>query len=430
MPLPANLQREHRLPAWRQPHGLKMSLGKEKELISLAKKKEDLPAELESQFILRLPSGPAIELKKALRSGAMNVKDRLSIQVEPDMRHGMVRFDNWIFSAKLVDVPCVIESLKTIDKKTFYKTADICQMLVCKEEDDSQTTEDEESPKKKEEKDRTKADKKFLWPHGVTPSLKNVRKRRFRKTLKKKYVDAPEIEKEVKRLFRVDNEAVSVRWEIITDEEDTGKKPLMGESLTSSAASPAASGLLLSNSQSLDVAEHDLFGEEVSSSEDEHDVNIMDSGDDESSRLSGDTPTQDVKMKRELVTEFTKEMLQGGEYSQSDKVIKDSYSSGSQDHIMAALEDAGLVKQELAEDSGLVKHELGDDERETIIEKLEDLQQQLLDVQARRAAQEQEISSIDNQALKQRFQSILESLIEEESEKQREYDELTLLLNR
>jgi hypothetical protein len=40
-------------------------------------------------------------------------------------------------------------------------------------------------------------DKKYLWPHGLGPPLKNCRKRRFRKTRKKKYVEAPEIEKEV-----------------------------------------------------------------------------------------------------------------------------------------------------------------------------------------------------------------------------------------
>lgn len=71
-------------------------------------------------------------------------------------------------------------------------------MLICKEEDDMTTT-DEESPAKKK-KDPNKVDKKFLWPHGIAPPLKNVRKRRFRKTLKKKYVEAPEIEKEVQSL--------------------------------------------------------------------------------------------------------------------------------------------------------------------------------------------------------------------------------------
>lgn len=111
--------------------------------------------------------------------------------------------------AKLVDLPTIIESLKTIDNKSFYKTADICQMLHCKEEDD-QTT-DEEVTSKTKKKDPNKVDKKFLWPHGVTPPTKNVRRRRFRKTLKKKYVEAPEIEKEVKRLLRVDNDAVRVK---------------------------------------------------------------------------------------------------------------------------------------------------------------------------------------------------------------------------
>ena len=37
--------------------------------------------------------------------------------------------------------------------------------------------------------------------------------------MKKKFVEAPEIEKEVKRLLRVDNDAVSVKWELVSEEE-------------------------------------------------------------------------------------------------------------------------------------------------------------------------------------------------------------------
>lgn len=48
----------------------------------------------------------------------------------------------------------------------------------------------------------------------VTPPMKSVRKRRFRKTKKKKYMDAPELERELKRLLRADLEATSVRWEV------------------------------------------------------------------------------------------------------------------------------------------------------------------------------------------------------------------------
>ena len=117
-----------------------------------------------------------------------------------------------------------MESHKTIDNKFFYKTADICQLLICKEGEGFSDEEEPSSPVKKKKLDTYKVDKKYLFPHGVAAPLKNCRKRRFRKTLKKKYVEAPEIEKEVKRLLRVDYEAVSVKWEVITEEELSSNK--------------------------------------------------------------------------------------------------------------------------------------------------------------------------------------------------------------
>lgn len=188
------------------------------------------------------------------------------------MRHGEVRVDHWLLTAKVVDLPTIVESLKTIDGKGFYKTADICQMLLCKEEDDQVVDEDVHQKVKK--KDPNKVEKKYLWPHGITPPTKNVRKRRFRKTLKKKYVEAPEIEKEVKRLLRIDNDAVSynnelfhkflffykiqvsVKWEVIN--EDDENKVNKGTVVKK----PPGEG----NSQ---VAEHDIFGGAVSDSEEE-----------------------------------------------------------------------------------------------------------------------------------------------------------------
>jgi transcription initiation factor TFIID subunit 7 len=87
----------------------------------------------------------------------------------------------------LVDLPTIMESHKTIDSKTSYKTADICQRLICKEGEDLDDEEVANSPDKKK-KDPNKEDKKYLYPHGIGPPLK---------TLRKKYVEAPEIEKEV-----------------------------------------------------------------------------------------------------------------------------------------------------------------------------------------------------------------------------------------
>ena len=103
--------------------------------------------ELENQFILRLPAiktengtlqpHPAtIALREALATQNLPhnndneetasdkkdpLKDRLFIDLNVDTRKGRVKFDNEVFEARLVDLPCIIESLKTTDKKTFYK---------------------------------------------------------------------------------------------------------------------------------------------------------------------------------------------------------------------------------------------------------------------------------------------------------------------
>lgn len=90
--------------------------------------RRDDGVELETQFILRLPEEPAQILRDAIQSGS--VKERLAISLENDLRKGMVRLDDRYLYAKVVDLPCVVESMKTIDRKSFYKTADICQMVI------------------------------------------------------------------------------------------------------------------------------------------------------------------------------------------------------------------------------------------------------------------------------------------------------------
>ena len=77
-------------------------------------------------------------------------------------------------------------------------------MLWCKEGDPSDDDDGAEANPAADKKkvDQNKVEIKWVYPHGITPPLKNCRKRRFRKTLKKKYIDAPENEKEVKHLLR------------------------------------------------------------------------------------------------------------------------------------------------------------------------------------------------------------------------------------
>ncbi|XP_027045830.1 transcription initiation factor TFIID subunit 7-like isoform X2 [Pocillopora verrucosa] len=179
-------------------------------------------SELENQVILRVPQAYASPLRLAIQNGTL--KDRLSIELQADFRHATVRFDGAALSAKLVDLPCVIESHKTVDNRSFYKTADICQMLVCCE-DDNQTDDEDISPKKES--------KRFIWNHGITGPLKNVRKRRFRKTAKKKIVESPEVEKEVKRLLRTDLSASHVKDEEKQDESLVSDAELLNTSMPS-----------------------------------------------------------------------------------------------------------------------------------------------------------------------------------------------------
>jgi len=179
--------------------------------------------ELENQFILRFPTHPkdptkaheaCDALKEALASGA-DLADRLQIDLNPESRLGSLRFDTYLFRGRLVDLPCIIESLKTVDKKSFYKTADISQMFVCRTPGDESADEPLAS-----DSDNPDAAKKFLWLHGITPPLKNVRRKRFRKVASKKIIDYVEVEKEVKRLFKADRDAVKVEHEVLYVDEE------------------------------------------------------------------------------------------------------------------------------------------------------------------------------------------------------------------
>ncbi|KRZ80638.1 Transcription initiation factor TFIID subunit 7 [Trichinella papuae] len=162
---------------------------------------EDQPPEIENDFILRLPSEEAEQLNKLLEQD--NVEKQLKIFVDVDTHTAEIKLCDKKLKGRLVDLPCVVELQKTLDKKNFYKVTDVSQMVICEKSDD-------ESNQGNSLIDDKKCEKRFQWPHGITPPMKNVRRRRFRKTLRKKYMDAPEIERELKILLRSDLECASV----------------------------------------------------------------------------------------------------------------------------------------------------------------------------------------------------------------------------
>ncbi|XP_072765127.1 transcription initiation factor TFIID subunit 7 [Anoplolepis gracilipes] len=392
------------------------------------KSRNEPQVELESQFILRLPPEPSRGLREALRSN-LPLKDRLMIKLENDMRYGEVRFDHWLLHAKVVDLPTIVESLKTIDNKSFYKTADICQMLICKEEDDHTAT-DEESPVKQKKKDPNKVDKKFLWPHGITPPSKNVRRRRFRKTLKKKYVEAPEIEKEVKRLLREDNDAVNVKWEVICEDEDQSKPSKVSSSGTVKSKRENING---NTSQSLDVAEHDIFGEAVSDSEDddeEANINVMEL--DENSHLTAESRISDSNSMQAayserssnnattssgLVTEFSKEMFQNDNNGDAEAEKQQDDATSTKTPKLEQFHTEYIIPDNYTESPPV---SVSKDSR------LATLHAELAELRQRRQQQEIEIANIENVKLRQRFQEILDNLLTQEMQKVQEIQDLEL----
>lgn len=398
-------------------------------MIEDKKPRDDAPVELENQFILRLPPTPAAALKAAVRSGVMNLEDRLAIQLEADMRHATVQFDKWSLPAKLYDLPAIIESCKTLDKKIFYKTADICQIMIC-HEGDSPKSDEEVSPKKK---DKDAKDKRYMLPHGITPPLKNVRKRRFRKTLKKKYVDLPDVEKEVKRLLRTDTEAINVRYEIVSA-DDEGKENKNTEREFGPEGALSLEERELSNSQMADVAEYDLFGEVLSCSEEsgeEDDVNIVDLG----------SNAQHESRKLENITEEPEKIEDVDDNKNPNKIIELSKgmqlsptpSEQSQDQEYANETDNIAVSQLESATAGenlgqMLKEQKTEEERMALLEKLDELEHSISNLQAKRRAQELEIMSIENQALKLRFQANIDRLKQDEYEKQMEYDDIMSIL--
>lgn len=353
--------------------------------------------ELESQFILRLPRVQANALRQAIKSGEPLSK-RLSIKFENDVRHGTIKFDNWTMQAKLFDLPTIIESYKTLDRKNFYKTADISQILICKENNGTdEPDENDEESRRAGQNDLFASvggagKREFLFPHGITPPLKNVRKRRFRKTLKKKYVDISEIEKEVKRLFRFDSEAIDIRYEIIEENKLDKIQPLENAPSPMSASQQGIQSA--ENSQNFDVAE--LFGEVESSDESDDDDDDDEKDDDIDMEQDNDNDDNDDE-----------------NVDDEEMDIFATPAPPVEPQVPAA-----DIAAEIAAASDLIS------QNDDIEERRQELNRELSKTRERIEIQESEMRGLDNQALRMRLQPVLDSLHEQENEIKKQLEEL------
>ena len=133
-------------------------------------------------------------------------------------RTAIIAFQELEREAILVDLPCIIESQKTIDKKQFYKINDICQMLVVSGGGGNSGTEDKINSHLNSHlfPDQQQQQQSYRWPHGLTAPLWNVRSRIFKKT-KNKGLSGDDVEILVQSLLERDAQSINTEYSIQPD---------------------------------------------------------------------------------------------------------------------------------------------------------------------------------------------------------------------
>ncbi|KAL4771587.1 TAFII55 protein conserved region-domain-containing protein [Aspergillus nidulans var. acristatus] len=167
---------------------------------------------IEEQFILRMLPGEDCEyLRRAINERRF---DRSEFSFKPLNREGrraVLKIRDKQYAAALVDLPCIIEGMKSWDRRGWYKSADICQMLLILGQINNETEAlNYPLPAEVQRLD----DKTLQYPHGLTPPLRWVRKRRFRDRISTRTIE--QVEKAVEDLIAQDEAALGPpRYELV-----------------------------------------------------------------------------------------------------------------------------------------------------------------------------------------------------------------------
>ncbi|XP_024983146.1 transcription initiation factor TFIID subunit 7 [Cynara cardunculus var. scolymus] len=118
---------------------------------------------MEEQFILRVPPSVAQHIDRLLSESASSSEDKsLDLSFSDDGRSGTFVIGDEHFPASLLDLPCIVESYKTYDDSVLIKTADVGQMIMVRDKGDP-------APDVVEHR------------HGLTPPMRDARRRIFRR---------------------------------------------------------------------------------------------------------------------------------------------------------------------------------------------------------------------------------------------------------
>ncbi|KAJ5625416.1 Transcription initiation factor TFIID subunit 7 [Penicillium lagena] len=133
---------------------------------------------IEEQFILRmLPGEDCDYLRQAINERKFDKSEFAFKPLTREGRRAILKIRDKQYAAALVDLPNIIEGMKSWDRRGWYKSADICQMLLVL----GTVSSDQEALEFPLPPEVERSDEITLqYPHGLAPPLRWVRKRRFR----------------------------------------------------------------------------------------------------------------------------------------------------------------------------------------------------------------------------------------------------------
>ncbi|KAK4945273.1 hypothetical protein LTR10_015432 [Elasticomyces elasticus] len=166
-------------------------------------------------FVLRMQPGPDCDyLRKAIEDGTVYNRSKGGADVRMRMldtmgRRGILIIKGNQYATSLVDLPCIIEGMKSWDKKGWIKSIDVSQMLLVL----GRCHTDEEARNYPLPPDVDP--KNYQYAHGLTAPMKWVRKRRFARTKRTRVDDIESVERRVKALLEADKAAGQVRYQLL-----------------------------------------------------------------------------------------------------------------------------------------------------------------------------------------------------------------------
>ncbi|KKA26414.1 hypothetical protein TD95_001389 [Thielaviopsis punctulata] len=169
---------------------------------------------IEEQVIFRMLPGEHCEyIRKAVeenkicsrKEGGADFRIRF---LSEESRRAVVTVKGQLFVAVLLDLPTITEGMKSWDRKSFMKSADISQILLV-----FKAVGSEEEAKLTPLPPMVESG--FKWPHGLTPPMHDCVKRRFAKIISRKEIEDKEAE--VERLLAADRASVGTRFEWVDE---------------------------------------------------------------------------------------------------------------------------------------------------------------------------------------------------------------------